>query len=196
MKKQAEDLLAKVKGGADFAELATKFSEDDSSKVKGGDWAFSAGPMVPEFDKVAFSLAPGQISDLVKSQFGYHIIKVIEKKPATKRTLDEVPRADRRSAQDAARPGGGAADSEGSRRQGEKPEDLDNVAKPRGFTVGETAFFARNEPVPGPRHVARSRLTRVRLKDKEVSEACSPPRAMHSSRSPGSRTRRRRRWTR
>ena len=96
VKKQAEDLLAKVKGGADFAELATKFSEDDSSKVKGGHLGFfRRAKWSRSSTRSAFSLAPGQISDLVKSQFGYHIIKVIEKKPATKRTLDEVPRADR-----------------------------------------------------------------------------------------------------
>ena len=68
VKKQAEDLLAKIKGGADFAELATKFSEDEASAKKGGDLDFfGKGQMVPEFDKVAFSLQPGQISDLVKT---------------------------------------------------------------------------------------------------------------------------------
>src|SRR4026209_1450910 len=67
VKKQAEDLLAKVNGGADFAQLATTHSEDDTSKVKGGDLDFfGKGSMVPEFDKVAFSMKPGEISDLVK----------------------------------------------------------------------------------------------------------------------------------
>ena len=59
VKKQADDLLAKVKAGADFAELATKYSEDDASKVKGGDLDFfPKGQMVPEFDEVAFALQP------------------------------------------------------------------------------------------------------------------------------------------
>src|SRR5262249_51052512 len=92
VKKQAEDLLAKAKGGADFAKLATEFSEDEGSKTKGGDLDFfGKGAMVPEFDKVAFELKPGQINDtVVKSQFGYHIIKVTDKKAATQRTLAEV----------------------------------------------------------------------------------------------------------
>ena len=54
-----------MKAGADFAELATKYSEDESSKVKGGDLDFfPQGQMVPEFDKAAFSMKPGEISDL------------------------------------------------------------------------------------------------------------------------------------
>src|SRR5512138_1163292 len=65
VKKQAEDLLAKAKAGADFAKLATQYSEDEATKVKGGDLDFfPKGQMVPEFDKVAFSLKPGEISDL------------------------------------------------------------------------------------------------------------------------------------
>ena len=62
MKKQAEDLLAKVKAGADFSQLATKFSEDETSRVKGGDLDFfPKGQMVPEFDKAAFALQVGEI---------------------------------------------------------------------------------------------------------------------------------------
>src|SRR6185436_7637270 len=91
VKKQAEDLLAKVKAGADFAQLATKFSEDDVSKTKGGDLDFfPKGQMVPEFDQAAFAMKPGEISDLVKTQYGYHIIKVSEKRAASTKSLDEV----------------------------------------------------------------------------------------------------------
>ena len=81
VKKQAEDLAEKAKAGADFAELAKKFSEDDSNNSKGGDLDFfGRGAMVPEFDQVAFALQPGQVSDAVKTQFGYHIIKLTEKR--------------------------------------------------------------------------------------------------------------------
>ena len=91
VKKQAEDLLAKVKAGADFAKLATQYSEDETSRVKGGDLDFfPKGQMVPEFDKAAFSMQVGDISPLVKSQYGYHIIKVTDKKAATTKSLEEV----------------------------------------------------------------------------------------------------------
>ncbi len=74
---KAKDVLAKVNAGGDFADLAKQYSDDPGSAAKGGDlgW-FAKGVMVPEFEAVAFALKPGAVSDLVKTQFGYHIIKV------------------------------------------------------------------------------------------------------------------------
>lgn len=80
-KAKAEKLLQQIKSGADFAKLAKENSTDPGSAPKGGDlgW-FKKGMMVKEFDDVAFSLQPGQVSELVKTQFGYHIIKVVDRR--------------------------------------------------------------------------------------------------------------------
>lgn len=74
---KAEEALAKVRGGADFETIAKQYSEDPSTRERGGDlgW-FRSGAMVREFDEVAFSLRPGQISGIVETSFGFHIIKL------------------------------------------------------------------------------------------------------------------------
>lgn len=91
-KAKADKLLAEAQSGADFAKLAKDNSSDASSAVKGGDLGLvSHGKMVPEFESAAFALEkPGQLSPVVKTQFGYHIIKLFEKKPARIKSLDEV----------------------------------------------------------------------------------------------------------
>lgn len=91
IRKKAEDVLKQAKKGAKFDELAKKYSEDPGSKDKGGDlgWLLQ-GQTVPEFEKVAFSEPVGSISDLVKTQYGFHIIKVLEKETAHTKSFDEV----------------------------------------------------------------------------------------------------------
>jgi peptidyl-prolyl cis-trans isomerase D len=92
---KAADILKQIKAGGDFAELAKKYSQD-SSAAQGGElgWAIRGGGpgtgWVPEFEKVAFSQAPGQISDVVQSPFGFHIIQTEEKEAARVRPLSEV----------------------------------------------------------------------------------------------------------
>jgi len=89
-RKQIEDLLKRVRAGEDFAKLAGEYSEDPGSKDKGGEYTFPRGAMVPEFEAAAFSLNTNQISDIVTTQFGYHIIKLSEKIPAHKIELAKV----------------------------------------------------------------------------------------------------------
>ena len=82
-RKKAEDILSKIKAGEDFAKLASEFSDDPGSKSKGGDLDFFArGRMVKPFEDAAFALKPGEVSGIVESPFGYHIIKVDETKDA------------------------------------------------------------------------------------------------------------------
>ncbi len=91
-KAKIEGLLKQIKDGADFAELAKANSVCPSS-AKGGDLNFfGKGQMVPEFEKAAFDLQPGQVSDVVKTQFGYHIIKVTDKKDANLISLEQAKR--------------------------------------------------------------------------------------------------------
>ena len=91
LKAKAEDLLKQLKGGADFAELAKKSSDDTGSAQRGGDLGlFGRGQMVPEFEKYAFSGKINDISPIIETQFGYHIIQVTSKEPAKVKPFEEV----------------------------------------------------------------------------------------------------------
>jgi len=90
-KKIAQGILDELKAGKDFAELAQKRSEDQGSAAQGGSLpCFARGRMVPEFENAAFSLGVGETSDLVKSPFGYHIIRVTEHKDEAVMPLSQV----------------------------------------------------------------------------------------------------------
>ncbi len=88
--KKAENLLKQARAGEDFAKLAKENSDDPGSKDKGGEYQFARGQMVPEFETAAFSLKTNQISDIVTTTYGYHIIKLSEKVPAKKMELAKV----------------------------------------------------------------------------------------------------------
>jgi peptidyl-prolyl cis-trans isomerase D len=89
-KAKAEAILKQIKGGANFAELASKNSDDPGSKMKGGELGFAKrGMMVPEFDNAIFTQKIGD-AEIVKSQFGYHIVQVEERQTAHTQSLDEV----------------------------------------------------------------------------------------------------------
>lgn len=94
IQKKAEDLLKQIKGGANFAELAKKYSEDNApgaSAAKGGDLGWVVrGQMVAEFEKATFSTPPGTVSGLIKTEYGFHIIKVDAHESAHLRTFAEV----------------------------------------------------------------------------------------------------------
>jgi peptidyl-prolyl cis-trans isomerase D len=179
VKAKAEELLKKAKGGADFAELAKANSEDEASAKNSGDLDyFGRGRMVPEFDQVAFALQPGQTSDVVKTQYGYHIIKVTDKKSATTRPLAEVRQqlSDQLSYERAQTQSTDLAAT--LEKQIRTPADLDKVAKEHGLTVQESGFFAREEPILGlgPAPEAASRA--FEMKPNEVAGPLRASRGM------------------
>ena len=160
VKAKAEDVLKQAKAGANFADLAKKYSEDESAKTGGDLDYFGRGKMVPEFDEKVFTMEVGQISDLVKTQFGYHIIKLVDKKAATTRTLADVKAqlTDQIAYQTAQAQGADLAAT--LEKEITKASDLDKAAAAHGLTVQESGFFTREDTILGlgasPEAVARA----------------------------------------
>jgi len=147
---KAEALLQQLKGGADFAALAKKESDDPGSAADGGKigWIRRDSQLVPEFKTAAFALNQGETSGLVKSQFGFHIIRADGKKAAHQQTLDEVRdqiepivanEKAQRLAEQAANNVLSAAKSQG----------LDAAAAKSGMNVVTTDFFNQSAALPG-----------------------------------------------
>jgi peptidyl-prolyl cis-trans isomerase D len=156
VRKQADAVLAKVKAGGDFAALAKQYSED-SSKDSGGDLSYfgrarDAGPgqkMVKEFEEAAFALQVGQTSGIVESQFGFHIIKLTDKKAALTRTLEQVrgQLEDQIKSEKAQAEAGKLADTLAG--QIKTAADLDTVARKEALAISDSGLFAREEPLAG-----------------------------------------------
>jgi peptidyl-prolyl cis-trans isomerase D len=174
---QAEDLLAQLEAGADFAMLATTHSEDPGTAINGGDLDyFGRGRMVPEFETAAFALEVGQTSGIVQTQYGFHIIRVVDKKPAITQPFDDVrpqiedvlkrQRADQQIAASAA---------EFAARI-DTPADLETVASEAGLIVAETDFFGRNDPVPSLGVAPQVAAEAFQLDDDQVSAPITSPR--------------------
>ena len=149
--KRAEDLLKQLNAGAKFEDLAKKNSEDPGSAKEGGSLGWiGKGRTVPEFEKAAFSLPKGQMSDLVKSSYGFHIIRVDDKQDAHMKTLDEVkgeiePVLKQQKVQEAAQ-----KQAEELLAQA-KAQGLEAAAAAKGAAVAVVTsdFFGRRDVVPG-----------------------------------------------
>ena len=159
-RKIAEGLLEQVKAGGDFAALAKKSSEDQGSAPNGGDLGcFPRGRMVPQFDEAVFSMEPGTTSDLVKSPFGYHIIRLVSRREEQVPTLSAVKERIRPLVHERRRwkPSPGRR-PKASRPRLAKGRSLEDAAKEHGFTVQKSAPLARGEvkdPLSSPSLVAR-----------------------------------------
>jgi peptidyl-prolyl cis-trans isomerase D len=150
IKKKAEDVLKEVKKGGKFEDLAKKYSEDPGSKDKGGDLSWiTQGQTVPEFEKTAFSLSPGQVSDLVKTQYGFHIIKVLEKETAHTKPFEEVKDSLRANflPTQADREASAIADQLTAAIRQSPKVSLDDLAKQFHLAVGETRPVAASDPL-------------------------------------------------
>ena len=147
--RRAEDLLKQLKNGAKLEDLAKKYSEDPGSAKQGGSLGWiGKGQTVPEFEKAAFSLPKGQISGLVKSSYGFHIIRVDDKQDAHMKSLDEVkadiaPVLKHQMAQQVAQKMAETLLKDAGTL------GLDAAAAKQGVPLITSDFFARRDMLPG-----------------------------------------------
>ncbi len=150
IKKKADDILSQAKKGANFEELAKKYSEDPGTKDKGGDlgWIIQ-GQTVAEFEKAAFTLPKGSISDLVKTQYGFHILKIIDKESAHTKPFDEVKDSIRTPMllTEADKQAADVADKLSQAIRQSNKVSLDDLAKQYHLTVGETRPVSATDPL-------------------------------------------------
>jgi peptidyl-prolyl cis-trans isomerase D len=149
-KATAEKVLARIRAGANFAEMAKKYSQDTGSAAQGGELGWiQRGQTVKAFENAAFSMKPGQISGLIKTEYGYHIIKVEDRQYAHVETLEEakasiqseLEKQDLKAAQQA------LANTVMHQAQS-NPANFDAVAKQYGLQHGQTPLFAYDQAVP------------------------------------------------
>src|SRR5438067_515672 len=177
-RKKAEELLAKVKAGADFAALAKERSEDAGSAANGGDLGlFTRGRMTPAFEEAAFALQGGGLSDVVETPFGFHVIKVEEHRPGGAKPLetvhDEIADTLKRERSLALARKQAAEDRRKIARGAPFAEAL------AGRTIEETPPFAKGAEVPGVGRVPGFAESAFALREGEVSDLIESPDAIY-----------------
>jgi peptidyl-prolyl cis-trans isomerase D len=145
----AQGLLDQIRAGGDFAALARKFSEDQGSAQKGGDLGcFPPGRMLPEFDDAVFALEPGQVSDLVKTSFGFHIIRLASKREESVLPLAQVKERIRATVTDRKVRELGEQKAQAIADELARGKSLEDAAKSQGLSVQRSEPFARGETPP------------------------------------------------
>lgn len=148
-RKQADEVLAKAKGGADFAELAKQYSQDVTASNGGDLGQFGHGVMAPAFEAAAFALQPGQISDVVESPFGLHIIKLEEKLPERTEPLEAVRASIVEAVKTQQARQLALKKAEDAHEQLLDGKDFNQVAANVGLNVQTPDPFGHNEPIAG-----------------------------------------------
>lgn len=148
-RKKAEDLLKRIKAGEDFAKLATEFSQDPGSASKGGDLGFfGQGRMTPNFEKAAFALEKGRISDVVETPFGYHIIKIEDVQEARTKLVEEVRQEIVKNLLDEKAWEAAEVESDNMVRNFYKTGQLEEVAVKEGYALGDTELAENSKIIP------------------------------------------------
>jgi peptidyl-prolyl cis-trans isomerase D len=172
IRQKAEDVLKQAKKGAKFEDLAKKYSEDPGTKDKGGDLGWiTQGQTVPEFEKTAFGLDKGKISDLVKTQYGFHIIKVLDKETAHTKPFEEVKdtiktpvllgKADKLASDQ--------ADQLSATIRRSNKVSLDDLAKQFHLSIGETRPVSAVDPILELGNSKEAKDAIFRLRQDELS---------------------------
>ena len=148
VREKASVVLEKARGGDDFADLAKKYSEGPTAQ-KGGDLGyFTEGRMVKPFEEVSFKMKKGEISDLVRTRFGYHIIKVEDVKEARAKTLEEVSNEIKKTLTDMASMDLAHEKALSLIDQMPYEVDLKEYAERHKVSVKESGYFSSNESIP------------------------------------------------
>ena len=178
IRQKAEDVLKKAKSGANFEDLAKKFSEDDGTKPKGGDLGWIVeGQTVPEFQQAAFTLPKGSISDLVKTQYGFHIIKVLDHEQAHTKSFEEVRSTieptvlDERVSAEA----NDAAEKIAAAIRQSNHQPLDDLAKKFNMTVAELPLASATDPPAAFANSQDVRTAIFQLRPGELSQPIQTP---------------------
>ncbi|HXH51578.1 MAG TPA: peptidylprolyl isomerase, partial [Terriglobia bacterium] len=149
LEKTAADVLAKIKGGANFADMARKYSEDTSASNGGDIGWITHGQTVKEFEDTAFNMQPGQVSGLVHTTYGIHILKVLDKQTAHLQSFNDVKDAIRETLTKRAM---AAAQQDYAEKLDAKlkadPKQFTSIAKQAGFEVKQTSLFQYNQTIP------------------------------------------------
>lgn len=179
VEKTAREVLARIGSGADFGELAKKYSED-ASAANGGEIGWIVrGQTVKEFEDVAFSLKPGQVSELIKTIYGFHILKVLDKQTAHLQTFEEVKESIKAGLEkqklDTAQQ---SLANDLVRQMQASPQGFEAVARKAGLGVKETPFFRYNQAVPDLGSSESFHNLAFQLKQGEIRTPISVPKGL------------------